>query len=281
VGLFRRDASGAWSEVQAPFEEGEKAEPGLAFDRSAPHGMWAFEGAELWRSTNDGQRWDAIKLKEVGMRDMLKGRTSQASFKSFVQDPGNPQVLYAGSWNSSEPGFSVSKSVDGTKSWKPAASGLPGDAVDQLLSEAPGVVYALVGDQKLFRTDDGAASWKPLASFPSADLRKLRIDPSAPARLYAATKDGLFASADSGATWSKLGGAIAKEDVEDIVVGPGGALYAGHFHGVSKSVDGGATWIAVGAGLPNPDVRALAVYGNPPRLAAGTAGNGVFTIELP
>jgi len=143
------------------------------------------------------------------------------------------------------------------------------------------VIFALVGDQQLFRTDDGGTAWKPLAGFPSEKLRRLVIDPSAPAKLYAATEKGLFLSSDSGASWSKAGGAIAKEDVEDIAVGPGGELYAGHFHGVSKSGDGGASWTALSPGLPNSDVRALAIYGSPPRLAVGTAGNGVFSTELP
>ena len=126
VGLYRRDASGSWSEVQAPFADGKEADPGLFFDRKSARGVWAFEVAKLWRSTNDGLAWSEMKLKEVGMRDMMKGRTSQAEFGSFTQDPGNPQVLYGGAWSSSEPGFAVSKSVDGGKSWKPAAAGLPG-----------------------------------------------------------------------------------------------------------------------------------------------------------
>ena len=90
------------------------------------------------------------------------------------------------------------------------------------------------------------------------------------------------ASTDSGASWSRLAGGIEKEDVEDIAVAPDGRLFAGHFHGVSESRDGGATWTSLSAGLPNTDVRALALYGSGPlRLAAGTAGNGVFSTELP
>ena len=90
VGLYRRDPSGSWSEVQAPFADGKEADPELAFDRAAPRGMWAFGGGTLWRSPNDGLRWDEMKLKEVKLSDLMKGRTSQAEFGSFAQDPGQP-----------------------------------------------------------------------------------------------------------------------------------------------------------------------------------------------
>ena len=281
VGLYRRDAAGAWSEVQSPFADGKKADPGLFFDRRSPGVLWAFGGAQLWRSADDGRRWAEMKLKELKMRDLLKGKTAQAEFGSFTQDPGDPKVLYAGAWSSNEPGLALSKSIDGGVNWKPAGQGLPGEAIDELLSEAPGVVYARV-DDALYRTDDGAAAWRQLSGFPSGELRRLVVDPSTPARLYAATKEGLFRSTDSGATWSRVAGGLEDEDVEDVAVAPDGRVFAGHFHGVSLSRDGGATWTSLGAGLPNSDVRALALYGSSPlRLAAGTAGNGVFSVELP
>lgn len=281
VGLYRRDAAGAWGEVQSPFAEGKKADPGLFFDRRAPGGVWAFDGAKLWRSTDDGKIWSELKLKELKLRDLMKGKTAQAQFRSFTQDPGDPRILYAGAWSSNEPGLAVSKSLDGGVNWKPAGQGLPGEAVDRLLAEAPGVVYAWA-DDRLFRTDDGAGSWRELPGFPAGKLRELVVDPSSPARLYAATKEGLFRSTDSGASWTRLAGGIEKEDVEDVAVAPDGRLFAGHFHGVSESRDGGATWTSLSAGLPNSDVRALALFGSAPlRLAAGTAGNGVYSLELP
>jgi photosystem II stability/assembly factor-like uncharacterized protein len=281
VGLYRRDAAGAWNEVQSPFADGKEADPGLFVDRRSPGVVWAFDGAKLWRSADEGKSWAEMKLKELKMRDLMKGKTAQAQFESFTQDPADPKVLYAGAWSSNEPGLAVSKSVDAGVNWKPAGQGLPGEAVDELLSEAPGVVYARV-DDGLYRTDDGAASWKQLPGFPSGELRRLVIDPSTPARLYAATKEGLFRSTDSGATWTRLAGGIEKEDVEDVAVAPDGRLFAGHFHGVSESRDGGASWTPLGAGLPNTDVRAVALFGSSPlRLAVGTAGNGVFSTELP
>jgi len=267
VGLHRRDAAGAWSEVQSPFADGKKADPGLFVDRRSPGVVWAFDGAKLWRSADDGKSWSEMKLKELKMRDLMKGKTAQAEFRSFTQDPGDPKILYAGAWSSNN--------------WKPAGQGLPGEAVDRLLAEAPGVVYAWA-DDRLFRTDDGAGSWRELPGFPAGKLRELVVDPSSPARLYAATKEGLFRSTDSGASWTRLAGGIEKEDVEDVAVAPDGRLFAGHFHGVSESRDGGATWTSLSAGLPNSDVRALALFGSAPmRLAAGTAGNGVYSLELP
>jgi ligand-binding sensor domain-containing protein len=104
-------------------------------------------------------------------------------------------------------------------------------------------------------------------------------DPGQPGRLFAAAEEGLFRTTDDGASWQRLGGALDGEDVEAVLVGPDGKVYAGTFHGVFRSDDGGESWTSLAAGLPNTDVRALAIHAA--RLWAGTAGNGVWSRELP
>jgi hypothetical protein len=64
-----------------------------------------------------------------------------------------------------------------------------------------------------------------------------------------------------------------------VLAAPDGSVYAGTFHGVFRSADGGDSWTSLSAGLPNTDVRALALHGD--RLWAGTAGNGLWSRELP
>jgi len=77
--------------------------------------------------------------------------------------------------------------------------------------------------------------------------------------------------------------ALAGEDIEAVTVAPDGSVFAGSFRGVFASRDAGATWSAMSDGLAHRDVRALAVGGpaGSPRLWAGTAGGGVFSIPLP
>ena len=79
------------------------------------------------------------------------------------------------------PGLSISKATDGGRNWKPSAVGLPGEEVDLLLCEAAGVVFAVVGEQQLYRSESSDKSEKPLpvsdfvpwaaARFPTEEAR--------------------------------------------------------------------------------------------------------------
>ena len=287
TGLFRRDADGSWLEKAEPFEDdGDEVElDGLLFERATPEAIWAFDGASAWRSSDGGKSFRALEKKEPSMRDLMKGNLASAEFRSLAQDPGNPKILYAGSWSNDTPGQAVWKTVDGGKSWKPAGQGLPADQDVKLLrTAAPGVVYAVV-DKALFRTDDGGARWTAVGGgLPGdLDLREVALDPTLAARLFVATEKGLFLSSDSGATFQKAMSALADEDIEAVAVAPDGRLFAGSFRGVFSSRDAGATWTAMSEGLPHRDVRALAVGGPAGglRLWAGTAGGSVFSTPLP
>ena len=112
-------------------------------------------------------------------------------------------------------------------------------------------------------------------------MRDVAVDPATPTRLYAASEQGLFRSTDGGETFLLVGGALAGEDVEAVVVAPDGRAFAGSFHGVFASRDGGETWQKMNDGLLQTDVRELAIGGTPTRLWAGTAGNGVWSTDLP
>ncbi|MDQ1347208.1 MAG: hypothetical protein QG573_577, partial [Acidobacteriota bacterium] len=287
TGLFRRDPSGSWDEKAEPFEDdGDEVElDGMLFDGRSPETVWAFDTSSAWRSNDGGRSFRGLEKKEPSMREMMKGSLASAQFRSLAQDPGNPNILYAGSWSNDDPGQAVWKSVDGGKTFKPAGQGLPGDDVTLLRAAAPGVVYAVVG-KALFRTDDGSAKWVAVGSgLPGSDtvLRDLVVDPTESASLFVATEKGLFLSHDRGASFAKAGSALAEEDVEAVAVAPDGKLFAGSWRGIFTSRDRGATWLSMSDGLPHRDVRALAVGGAPGslRLWVGTAGGSVVSTPLP
>ena len=158
------------------------------------------------------------------MRELMKGNLASAEFRSLAVDPGNPKILYAGSWSNDAPGQAVWKSLDGGKSFKPAGQGVPGEDVELLRATAPGVVFAVAG-KALFRTDDGGGRWAAVGGgLPGdVDLREVAFDPSQPARLFAATEKGLFVSRDSGAHFEKAMSALAGEDIEAVTVAPDGS----------------------------------------------------------
>lgn len=285
VGLFSRGANGSWSEVVQPFEDDDTVElAGIAFDPTSPKTAYAFDTSKLWSSSNGGQSWAEMQQKGPSLRDMAKGNTDSAQFASFVVDPGNAKVLYAGSWSNRSPGSAVFKTTDGGKKWQPAGNGLPvGERVSMLRSAASGTVYAVVEDQGVFRTTDGGGSWSPAGSgLAEAEVHALAVDPTSPSRLFAATENGLFRSADSGGSWERVTGGIEGDDVEAVIVDPAkGTVFSGTFHGVFASSDGGTTWGSLSDGLLNTDVRFLLVAGTPARLWAGTAGGSVYSVELP
>ena len=127
-------------------------------------------------------------------------------------------------------------------------------------------------------TKDGifrtADGGKSWSSVRAGEINDLAVDP---ARVFVATKKGLYGSDDNGATWKKA--ALKDDEVEAVAISPSGKVFCGTFHGVFVSADGGSTWNAMNDGLLNTDVRALAVGGS--RLYAGLAGGSVYSTELP
>jgi len=280
VGLYRMDGPGQWTEIQAPFSDGEPAKiDGIVFDRSSPRKLFAHDASSWWRSEDAGRTWTRPEMKGPGLKEMMKGSLTGPQFRSLVQDPADPKTLYAGAWSNDEPGTAVFKSTDGGKKWQPAGNGIASRSVDLLRSVSPGTVYAACGESGVFRTTDGGRSWSLVRP---GEVRDLAVDPTKPDRLFVATKEGLFRSADGGAAWGRVKQGLEGDDVEAVVVSSDGAAFAGTFHGVFRSTDGGTTWKAMNEGLPNTDVRSLALAGGgPARLWAGLAGGSAWSTEVP
>lgn len=280
VGLYRQDAPGAWTEIQAPFDSGEKASiDGVLFDRQSPKRMYAHDGPNWWRSEDAGRSWQKVEVPEPSMREMIGGKIDSPHFTGLAQDAGDPKIFYAGgSWQKDMGGSPVYRSTNGGKKWEAAGAGIKG-SVSMLRAAAPGVVYAVAGKDGVYRTGDGGRSWTAVRP---GEINALAVDPTKPERLFVAAKDGLYRSADSGATWAKLTKGIKGEEVEAVVVSPSGKAFCGMFDGVFMSADGGDTWSPMNDGLLNTDVRALAIAGgSAPRLYAGTAGGSVVSTEVP
>ncbi len=277
VGTFRRDGNGAWTELQAPFVQGDKEVEldGFLFDTSAGS-IWAFDGGHAWRSSDGGRSFTPLPVKMSSSLDSV-------GFRSLAQHPQNAKVFWAGNWTVHSPGYSVYKTTDGGRQWKPSGKGLPTEAVTMLKTAGPDELFALV-KRNLFATRDGGASWSSVGrGLPDDDMLQLAVDPTSPSRVFAATLTGLFRSADSGVTFTKIGAALEKERVRALAISSEGLVFAGAFGGVFVSNDGGTTWTSINGSLPNTDVRALAIGGPAAdvRLWAGFAGGSVWSTALP
>ncbi len=285
VGLFRRDGSGGWTKIKPPFAD--RWSPGansIFFDRTAAGTVYGFDGSGFWRSRDGGSSWTEFEVKQPGMKAMMQGKMSTVQFNSVVQDPADPKTFYAGSRSNRDPGTAVFKTTNDGKKWLPSGTGLPIAAVSMLWSDQSGTVIALVEKNGLYRTTNGGESWSKIGSgLPDDEIKQLAIDPTTPARMFAATEKGLYRSTDGGGSWSRVTSGLEDDEVNAVVVSSrDGQVFAGAFHGVFRSSDGGTTWAAMNHDLPITDVRCLAIEGSSPgSIHAGMAGGSIYSTELP
>ncbi|HZL82167.1 MAG TPA: stalk domain-containing protein [Candidatus Deferrimicrobium sp.] len=124
----------------------------------------------------------------------------------------------------------------------------------------------------------GTYNWTQLPLC-GGNVLSLAVDPKTPAILYAGTQDGVYRSANSGATWAATTAATSPRDVLALAIGPEAptTLYAGTLEeGVFRSRDSGATWTLVNAGLGTAVVGALVIDRVTPTTLYACSNRGVF-----
>jgi photosystem II stability/assembly factor-like uncharacterized protein len=235
------------------------------------------------------------------------------SVYSLALHPGNPDVLYAGTWTGvfksvdggatwrlpveprweSTPVFEIAvvpsqpaplyavmgndlfKSTDGGDHWTDVGQSIR--PVRRVKVTPGGVVYACAGGG-VFRSSDGGATWQGLnRGLPELgrSVQALEIDPSRPERMFAGLDQGLYRTTNGGARWTPVGGAALAGGVIDVAVSPAApqTVYAATTAGVVRSFDGGATW-SLGQVLPS--VAVVAAHPSQPQTVYAGTGNGVF-----
>ncbi|NTU80628.1 MAG: hypothetical protein HGA45_14835 [Chloroflexales bacterium] len=129
--------------------------------------------------------------------------------------------------------------------------GPEGGAVSRLLvvPQTPTTIYALVGasdyGETVYRSTDGGLSWiRASAGLRGRQIFDLALDPLTPARLFAATDDGIYRTANGGVSWSWLPG--GPSNATHVAVAPSSpeVVYATSGWIIYRSADTGATWDA-------------------------------------
>lgn len=240
----------AWRNMRKMDETGAIPMDGIA--RAAAHAAAMPEPAASDLASPEqitGTSWTSLGPGNIGGR-----------IRSIVFDPFNVDTVWAGSV-----GGGLSKSVDGGNTWTPVAKFLPNMAVSSLVmppDATQGMILAGTGEgfyngdalrgAGILRSTDGGVTWTQLPSTKNADFQYVNRLAYAQGSgiIYAATRTGVFRTANFGDTWTK---ALSGE-ILDIRCSPsptaGGHAIAGGRNGKAwRTTNYGVTWTAV-SGLP-------------------------------
>jgi photosystem II stability/assembly factor-like uncharacterized protein len=166
------------------------------------------------KTVNGGTSWSCLSL----------GGALQ-----IVVNPRNPAIVYA-----ARP-FTVAKSTDRGRTWKPARRGLPNSVNPVSLAESPSspnVLYLGTFINGIYKSTDGAQSWKPASTGlpPQRRILSLAVDPRNPARAYAIVeRSGFYRTVDGGKRWRPVNLGLPLTAVGPIVIDPDdpATLYTG------------------------------------------------------
>src|SRR5262249_13981674 len=247
------------------------------------------EGGALFRSSDNGKTWDAIKPMEgksirafamapsdpktlvVGALDGIfrshdEGDTWERispenyaeikNIESLAIDPKNPDIIYAGTWHLPW------KTVDGGKNWSHMKDGIiddsdvfsiivdPRNANNIYLSACSGI-YKSENAGTLFRKIQGIP-------FSARRTRVLQQDPSDSNVVSAETTEGLGKPSAAGRTWKRI--TAPNVIVNDVLVDPRHSqrvLLATDRSGVQASNNAGLTFTGSNAGFAHRQVATI------------------------
>ncbi len=204
------------------------------------------------------------------------GDTELRNFDSLAIDPGDADIIYAGTFHLPW------KTIDGGKHWAAIHDGMidDSDVLSLALDETnPQRIFASACSG-IYRSDSSGGQWEKIEGIPYSSRRTLAIrqDPAEPAVLYAGTTEGLWKSADAGKSWARI--SPADWIVNALLLAPDRELSGAsrlvigtERQGVVVSDDGGLHFRAANDGFFHRRVLAVAVDSRDARRVAAVLSN--------
>ena len=259
----------------------------------------AWEASRNLPEANTVQRDDPDPWETMGPHN-LGGRTL-----ALALNPQNDQTLWAGSasgglWKSTTAG-------EGIDAWERIETGYPilGVSTIAIHPEDSMIMYIGTGEvynydeagtgaayrstrgsfgMGILRSTDGGESWAPTLDWSYNQERgiwAIKIAPSLPNVVYAATTEGVYKTIDSGTNWVQVLDVIMANDLlvhpDDpnlVVAGCGNFGTAGK--GIYKTTNGGNSWTQLTANIPS-DFQGKIQFGlapSQPNTIYASIGNG-------
>lgn len=225
----------------------------LLFDPQDPETLyWGAGDAGLFVSYDGGRSWQEVK------------KLIKTQINDVAVDAKNHNVIYVSIGNR------IFKTTDCCRNWKNIYLDVPGVAINALAIDPTNSARILAGlaDGRLIKSEDGGLNWSLFYNF-KTNIRDIMYNLKEPRIIYVGMQtEGIFRSADGGATWAK------NEALEKI--NGGKIFYYGFFDetqkdglyiltdaGFLRSNEGATNWQEYKLLTPPGRVKVLAFTVNP------------------